>query len=124
MHPLAVNLFPLKIKQLPGAGRVKHFVKNWQKLTNDPMILDVVSGYKIHFTLPQRQSKLPNSNHLTKKATDLVDPGNVEEGCYSSFRSQRGSISQLAVSCERDLKDLKDLNNSIPYELLQGYQRS
>ena len=36
LHPLIVNLFPVKIKQLPSASRVKHFVKNWQKLTNDP----------------------------------------------------------------------------------------
>ena len=30
------------------------------------------------------------------------DPGHVEEGCYSSFGSQRGPISQLFVSCEKE----------------------
>ena len=29
-------------------------------------------------------------------------PGHVEEGCYSSFGSQRGPISQLFVSCEKE----------------------
>ena len=43
-HPLVVNLFLVKFKQLSKPGRVKHFVKNWQKLTNDPMILDIVRG--------------------------------------------------------------------------------
>ena len=73
IHPLVVNLFPVKIKQLPKAGRVKHFVKNWQKLTNNPMILDIVRGYEIPFILPSWQSKLPNSCQLTKEASDLVD---------------------------------------------------
>ena len=45
-----MNLFPVRNKQLPSAGWVKHFEKNWQKLTNDAMIMDVVRGYKIAFT--------------------------------------------------------------------------
>ena len=28
MHPLAMNLIPVKMKHMPSAGRVKHFVKN------------------------------------------------------------------------------------------------
>ena len=28
-HPLEVNLFPVKIKQLASAGRVKHSVRKW-----------------------------------------------------------------------------------------------
>ena len=28
IHPLVVNLLPVKIKQLPRAGRAKYFVKN------------------------------------------------------------------------------------------------
>ena len=28
MHPLATNLFPVKVKELPSVGRVKHFVRN------------------------------------------------------------------------------------------------
>ena len=73
IHPLVANLFPVKIKQLPKAGRVKHFVKNWQRLTNDPMILDIVNGYEIPFILPPRQSRLPNLCRLTKEVSDLVD---------------------------------------------------
>ena len=47
IHPLVANLFPVKIKQLSKAGRVKHFVKNWQRLTNHPVILNIVRGYQI-----------------------------------------------------------------------------
>ena len=62
---LVVNLFPVKTKQLPSAGRVKHSVKDWQKLTKIPMILDVIKGF--FFILPPRQSRLPNLSHLIKK---------------------------------------------------------
>ena len=73
IHPLVVNLFPVKIKQLPKAGRVKHFVKNWQKLANSPVILDIVRSYEMPFVLPPRQSKLGNLCQLTKEASDIVD---------------------------------------------------
>ena len=72
IHPLLVNLFPVKIKQLPKAGRMKHFRKNCQKLTNDPMILHIVGGYEILFILSPMQSKLPNLCQLAKEASDLV----------------------------------------------------
>ena len=48
------------------AGRMKHFVKSWHKFRKDPMILDVVRGYKIPFIFPPSQPSLPNLCHLTK----------------------------------------------------------
>ena len=67
IYSQVVSLFPIKIKQLPSAGNVKHFVKNWQKLTNNPIILDTVRDYEIPYTLPPRQSRLPNLCKLAKK---------------------------------------------------------
>ena len=67
IYSQVVSLLPIKIKQLPSAGNVKHFVKNWQKLTNNPITLDTVKGYEIPYTLPPRQSRLPNLCKLTKK---------------------------------------------------------
>ena len=52
---------------------MKHFVSNWQKLTNDPVTLDIVRGYEIPFILPPNQSRLPNLCQLTKEASDLVN---------------------------------------------------
>ena len=54
IHPLVAHLFPVKMKQLSKAGRVKHFVNNLQRLTNDPVILHIVNGYEIPFILPPR----------------------------------------------------------------------
>ena len=84
IHPLVVNLFQRKIKQLPRASRVKHFVKHWKKLTNNPMVLDVVTCYIISFILPPKQSGLPNLCQLTKEMTDLVEDA-IGSGCYSKF---------------------------------------
>ena len=67
MHPLVVNLFLVKIKQRSSAGRIKYFVKNWQNLTNDPMILHVVRSYEIPLILLSRQSRLPKKGFLLNK---------------------------------------------------------
>ena len=54
--PLAVNIFPVKFKQLPHAERerAKQFVKKWKKPANDPVILDIVRVYKVPFILLPR----------------------------------------------------------------------
>ena len=56
--PLAVNIFPVKFKQLPHAERererAKRFVKKWKKPANDPVILDIVRVYKVPFILLAR----------------------------------------------------------------------
>ena len=48
-HPLVVNLFPLKIKQLSSAAKVNYFLKNCQKLANNPMILDLERSHESFF---------------------------------------------------------------------------
>ena len=48
VHLLIANLFPVKIKQLPKAGRVKHFVGNWQRLTNNL----IYTGYSTRLRNP------------------------------------------------------------------------
>ena len=124
IHPLEVNLYPVKIKQLPKAGRVKHFVKNWQKLTNDPMILDLVRGYEIPFIVPPRQSKLPNLCHLTKEASDLVDQevqDMLKKGVIVVSNPKEDQfLSSLFLLQKKDgrnrpVVNLKDLNSNIPY---------
>ena len=83
IHPLIANLFSVKIKQQPKAGRVRHSVNSWQRLTDNPVILDIVRGYEIPFILPPGQSMLPDLCQLTKKASNQVDqevPGMSKKG--------------------------------------------
>ena len=45
LHPLVETLFPvshLDFQNLPAAGRLKWFLRNWEILTQDPQILDIV----------------------------------------------------------------------------------
>ena len=125
IHSLVLNLFPVKIKQLPSADRVKHFLKNWQTLTNDPMILDVERGYEIPFILPPRQSRLRILCQLTKEARDLVDK-QVQNllrklAIVVSDPKEDQFLSLLFLGKKRDkgncpVVNLKDLNSNILYQ--------
>ena len=61
VHPLVLNLFPKgKIGHFPLAGRLPYFLENWKILTNNPKILEWVSGLKIEFAF--QESSTPGSN--------------------------------------------------------------
>ena len=68
------RLFPVKISPgLPLAGRVKHFAKNWEKLTKDPAELNMVYGYRIPFIEHPYQTSLPVGGKITPKKKELVE---------------------------------------------------
>ena len=104
VHLLLANLFLVKIKQLTKASRVKHFVKNRQRLKNDPMILDIVRGYEIFYFVAKaiKATKSVSFNQRSVRPSGSRGPGHVEEGCYSIFGSQGGPISKLFVSFEKE----------------------
>ena len=128
IHPLVVNSFPVKIKQLPKAGRVKHFVKNWKSLTKDPTILSIVRGYEIPFNSSSRQSRLPNLCQFTKKASDLVDQevqDMLKEGAIVVLDPKEDQFLRSLFLVKkkdwgnRSVVSLKDLNSNIPYQHLK-----
>ena len=49
-----------------------------------------------------KATKFVPINQRSVRPSGSGGPGHVEEGCYSSFGSQRGPISQLFVSCEKE----------------------
>ena len=77
VHPLIKRLFSkgmlTKAVNIPPAGRISHFLVNWQKLTLNQDILPVVKGYKIPFIKMPFQRKSPNFTKINKKQIDLVD---------------------------------------------------
>ena len=77
VHPLIKRLFSkemlTKAVNIPPAGRISHFLVNWQKLTLNQDILPVVKGYKIPFIKMPFQRKIPNFTKINKKQIDLVD---------------------------------------------------
>ena len=115
----------VKLEQMPKAGRVKHFAKNWQRLKNEPMILDIVRGYEIPFILPPRQSRLPNVCQLTTEAPDLLDQevqDMLRKGAIVvSDPKEDQLLSSLFLVKKKDggnhaVVNLKDLNRNIPYQ--------
>ena len=72
-HNLVKKLFSLD--QLPNAqiaGRLKYFQKNWEILTNDQNILQIVKGYQIPFLSQPQQKKLPREIQLNQKEKLVV----------------------------------------------------
>ena len=50
VHPLVLRLFQNhSIEDFPLARRLKSLLKNWEKVTNNPEILGIISGLKVDF---------------------------------------------------------------------------
>lgn len=67
------------------AGRLRNYLLNWESITDDPFILQCVTGYKIPFLHTPNQSalrhKIKNSQSdkdLCKAIADLFDKGAIE----------------------------------------------
>ena len=76
-----VTSFLPSLESLPLGGRIRHFVDNWRKITDNQWVLSVVEkGYQIPLRSLPNQSKIPKnppakgSAHevLVKEADDLL----------------------------------------------------
>ena len=72
VHQLIRTLFPLGLRNCPLAGRISHFMKNWEILTKDQNILDIVAGYKIPFLSHPVQKKTPKPFQWSQKQQYLI----------------------------------------------------
>ena len=48
VHHLIKNPLDSEIHSAPQARRIKYYLKNWVKLTQDPNILSMIQGYNIY----------------------------------------------------------------------------
>ena len=94
------------------------------KLTSDPQILELVEGYQIPFSSEPKQTKLPNSVHLTKKEESLIDleiQAMLRTGAIRMVdKSQNQFLSPIFLVEKKDsgyrpVINLKKLNQNIPY---------
>ena len=72
-HPLVKNLFTGKIPNLQLTGRLAHFSKNWENLTQDQEILSVVKWYMIPFLKVSVQRNIPKQVATSKKQELLIN---------------------------------------------------
>ena len=55
------------------AGNIKNFVSEWEKLTNDSMIIDTVLGCKIDLIDTPHQSRLPRPLVVSEEEALVID---------------------------------------------------
>ena len=86
-----------------------HFVRNWQKKISIPMLVDTVRCYKFPFTNSKfyfatkviKATKFVSIHKRIDRYSGTRGPRHAEERCYYGFGPQRGPISQLVISCEK-----------------------
>ena len=49
----------LAIQNLPLAGRLSHFLSNWEAITQDEWVLQTITGYRIEFLRKPEQNHRP-----------------------------------------------------------------
>ena len=69
----SLGIVPLEVntKEVP-AGRLKHFLSNWEHLTRDRWILNTVGGYQIEFSPEPSQFRKPYSPHFSQVQDQLI----------------------------------------------------
>ena len=88
IHPMILRLFQ-KPPYVPLAGRLKYFLQNWEKITKDPKILNVIKGWKIpQISYPQQRREpkpLPLSDHekliVDQEVNEMLGKGAIIP-CY------------------------------------------
>ena len=104
------------INILKPAARLKYFLRQWEILTQDPIILDIVRGYRVIFHTQPWQKAIPvtyasneNAALLSKEISKLVQKGAVSQ----LNNSTNGFYSRLFLVPKKggDLRPVIDLSN-------------
>ena len=125
VHPLVLNLFPKgEIGNFPLAGRLQYFLENWKILTNDPKILEWVSGLKIDFQEEPFQERVPHQAQMSMQESELINQeveAMLRKGPVHLVHSKDSQfLSKLFLVPKKDwgnrpVINLKALNSFIPY---------
>ena len=54
------------------AGRIAHFLQNWEVLTQDQCVLQTVGGYQLDLLRTPHQDQIPNQIKTTQENLSLV----------------------------------------------------
>ena len=125
VHWTLREVFPFPdLPKGPVGGRVRQFYKNWEKLTNDPVILQTVQGWEIPWlehppqmrstpalTYSQEEKKLISIEIKSMISKRAIHPVPWEEGQQLSSIFTRPKKEGKV----RTIINLKRLNQFIPY---------
>ena len=125
LHHLVRNFFHVKARQAPLAGRLKFYLENWEKLTQDVNILSTVQGFKIPFSQTPFQYGLPQLLRVNQEERLQINSEIKEmlrKGAIQQVKSEPGEfLSNLFLVNKKDgghqpVINLKFLNSFIPYQ--------
>ena len=130
VHPIVKRLFYKKVlPNLPLAGRLKHFHKNWELITRDPDILALIKGFKIpSFSQPVQDyvRRIPEMSKAQRELVKREMQTMLRKGAISQIDHTQGKlISSLFLVEKKDggqrpVINLKSLNFFVPYEHLES----
>ena len=125
IHSAAEGLFSSEtLPKVKLAGRSKHFLKNWKKLTGDKKILETVQGYKIQFHMDPIQVRVPHSQKMNSDQSTLVNQETesmLQKGAFQKVSHVSGEflnnlfLVDKSDRGKRPVINLKNLNSFIPY---------
>ena len=98
IHPLVRKLFNEEIPNVPLAGRLSQFVKQWEKVTHDQEILSIVKRYQMPFTNLSIQEK-PNTIKMSEQHSLLVDQ-------EISELLEKGAIQKVKTAQEKFISNI------------------
>ena len=112
VQPFVKTLFKETRKTFLLAGRLKYFLKNWGKVTNDSTILSIVKGYSIDFVQTPYQPKAPIRAKLNQVQEELVsqeekemlEKGTIREAthCKDQFVSRLFLVWRTTTSDQHE----------------------
>ena len=125
VHPLVRDLFHVKARQAPLAGRLKFYSENWKKLTQDVNILSIVQGFKISFSQTPFQFGPPqlarvNQEECLQINSEIKDM--LRKDAIQQVKSKPGEfLSNLFLVSKKDgghrpVINPKFRNSFIPYQ--------
>ena len=107
------------------AGSLQYFLKNWEKLTNDPFILELVKGYQIPFLSELSRTAPPSAISMSQKEIAIVDQEIQEMLKKDAVKLVQHSTENQFLSSifivpkkdsgHRSVINLRKLNKHIPY---------
>ena len=107
------------------AGRLQYFLKNWEKLTNDPFILELVKGYQIPFLSELSRTAPPSAISMSQMEIAIVDQEIQEMLKKDAVKLVQHSTENQFLSSifivpkkdsgHRPVINLRKLNKHIPY---------
>ena len=120
-----LGLREVEANGLPVGGRLKFFLKNWELLTRDQHILNVVRGYKIEFLTTPLQGRKMFCPHFSKEEAEKID-WEVQlllqkQAIEETLPTREQFLGHLFLRPKKDgsmrpVFNLKGLNEFIPYE--------